>query len=270
MAARAEHSPQIAFLLGKPIGSDTVLAGVLERMHHRATTITLHRPVQQATLPKWLFQSDLVVQRGLDASALASASELEGAGVRCCNSIVATQACKNRAVILAKLASAGIRVPATSIAETWDEVCAGADREWIVVKEVDGTVGRGLHVLIGGGDTLPPQPPFPGPYIVQEHIANNGIVQKLYVAGRRMRGLIKNAAPMMGSIDTGVPFDVDPELEHVARRTRRTLGLDIVGVDVLIGEHGPVVIDVNPFPGFRGVPDGARLIANHLTTLLEN
>jgi ribosomal protein S6--L-glutamate ligase len=28
----------------------------------------------------------------------------------------------------------------------------------------------------------------------------------------------------------------------------------LYGVDLLITEHGPMIVDVNGFPGFRGVP----------------
>jgi ribosomal protein S6--L-glutamate ligase len=63
------------------------------------------------------------------------------------------------------------------------------------------------------------------------------------------------------------PFDVEKHLALLAIRTGDALGLDIFGVDVLFGDDGPVLIDVNPFPGFRGVTDAVRMIANHIATV---
>ncbi|MBG6191119.1 glutathione synthase/RimK-type ligase-like ATP-grasp enzyme [Arthrobacter sp. CAN_A212] len=48
-----------------------------------------------------------------------------------------------------------------------------------------------------------------------------------------------------------------------------TLALQIFGVDFLMGEAGPVIVDVNPFPGFRGVGEGPAMIAEHLLARLD-
>lgn len=32
---------------------------------------------------------------------------------------------------------------------------------------------------------------------------------------------------------------------------------------------GPVVVDVNDFPGYRGIPDAPALVAEHLLTRLK-
>ncbi len=65
-------------------------------------------------------------------------------------------------------------------------------------------------------------------------------------------------------VTTGIPFAPDAELTTLAQRVGEVVGLELYGVDVLLGEAGPVVVDVNPFPGFRGVADAPRLIAEHL------
>ncbi len=59
-------------------------------------------------------------------------------------------------------------------------------------------------------------------------------------------------------------FDVDADLRRLARRVGSALNLDIYGVDVVPGPDGPIVIDVNPFPGFRGVADAGTIIAGHI------
>lgn len=269
MAAQAEHHSQIAFLLGKPLSHESVLAEVVDRLHHRIPTITIHRADRHGAVPDWLRHAHLVVQRGLDLDQLDTASHLEQAGIRCCNRVAPTRASRNRAHVLASLAAAGIRVPQSRVVESWNDLLAIADQRPVVVKELDGTVGRGHHVVIAADGVLPCQAPFQGPYIVQEYIPNNAAVQKLYVVGRRARGLIKYALPAQGAVVSGIPFEVDPELKRLAHRVSAALDLDILGIDVLQAEDGACVIDANPFPGFRNVPDGARLIADYLASLLD-
>lgn len=46
------------------------------------------------------------------------------------------------------------------------------------------------------------------------------------------------------------------------------LGLDLLGVDMLVSESGPVVVDVSDFPGYRGVNDEPELVAEHLLSSL--
>ena len=45
----------------------------------------------------------------------------------------------------------------------------------------------------------------------------------------------------------------------------RAVGLHLAGVDLVIGPDGPTVVDVNPFPGYRGVDGAADGVATHLS-----
>lgn len=42
------------------------------------------------------------------------------------------------------------------------------------------------------------------------------------------------------------------------------LGGHLLGVDVIATPAGPVVVDVNGFPGFRGIEDAPALVAAHI------
>lgn len=44
-------------------------------------------------------------------------------------------------------------------------------------------------------------------------------------------------------------------------------GLDLYGVDVLLGPDGPVVVDINDFPSFRQVPDAVSRVARAVLRL---
>jgi ribosomal protein S6--L-glutamate ligase len=266
MTARPGRQPSIAFLLGKPIRGTSVLSEVLDRVRALPATATVHLPEEGAPLPTWLSDAELVVQRGLGLPALGTVLPLEQAGVRCCNRIAATIALKDRALTVRALAGAEVPVPATVAAAQWPELLDLTTGRPVVVKVAAERVGRGLGVLVAASGRLPPQAPFPGPFIAQDFVPSDGRDYKLYVAGRHAAGLVKRWPRPTGD-ELGTPFAVDAELTGIARRVGTALGLEIYGVDVLYGPHGPVVVDVNPFPGFRGVPGAAASIARHLIAL---
>lgn len=53
----------------------------------------------------------------------------------------------------------------------------------------------------------------------------------------------------------------------IAARVGEVYGLDLFGLDVLLGPDGPVVVDVNDFPSFRQVPDAAARVARAVLRL---
>jgi ribosomal protein S6--L-glutamate ligase len=97
--------------------------------------------------------------------------------------------------------------------------------------------------------------------LVQELITPIEDELKFYVIGERVFGIRKH--PDSGERE---PVAVDPVLEDVAVRSGQALGLEIYGVDVLISSHGPIVVDVNYFPSFRGVPNVARWLTDYIST----
>jgi ribosomal protein S6--L-glutamate ligase len=51
------------------------------------------------------------------------------------------------------------------------------------------------------------------------------------------------------------PVELDTEQRDIVRAAGEALGLRLFGVDLRADAGAPVVIDVNPFPGFRGFPE---------------
>jgi glutathione synthase/RimK-type ligase-like ATP-grasp enzyme len=48
------------------------------------------------------------------------------------------------------------------------------------------------------------------------------------------------------------------------------VALTVAGVDVLQGSEGPVVVDVNPFPSGKRLPEAAIPLADRLRSLAES
>ena len=62
----------------------------------------------------------------------------------------------------------------------------------------------------------------------------------------------------------GRPVPVTPEVRDIALRCGQAMGLSLYGLDVIESPDGPFVVDVNYFPGYKGVPGGAAAIAEHI------
>ena len=133
----------------------------------------------------------------------------------------------------------------------------------MVAKAITGP-GRGSQVVTGTGRTLPREAPFPGPYLVEERLPADGTDRKLYLAGRSVRGLLKPSTLDDSHTTSGTAFKPDRAQVDLAFRVQAALGVHLLGVDLLHTPAGPVVVDVNAFPGFRGVPDAAALVTEHL------
>ena len=89
--------------------------------------------------------------------------------------------------------------------------------------------------------------------IVTRH--EEGRLQKLYVVGDCIINL---------------PEDESVAFAELVRNIRRTLNLDVWGVDLILTEHGPIIIDVNDFPSFNACRDvAAPLIADYVMQAAE-
>lgn len=168
------------------------------------------------------------------------------------------------------LAAAALPVPGTSTAGSWKQAIEVSDKRPVAIKALDGRVGRGQRVLLSPDGNPPTQPPFDGPFIVQEYVPWNAKVRKIYVIGSHTTALIQDAGTQVTSThSSGLSVEVDPSLGNLARRAGTALGMEIYGVDFLYDLSGPRIIDVNPFPGFRNVPGAGRDIARYLAGIVE-
>lgn len=102
------------------------------------------------------------------------------------------------------------------------------------------------------------------PVVVQRFVPNDGWDHKLWVIGTAVF-----AARRRTPLDTHAPVETVPlgleELAagwcELARRVGRVFGLQVYGIDLLPTGKGPVIIDVNAFPGCRDIPEAPAALA---------
>lgn len=85
--------------------------------------------------------------------------------------------------------------------------------------------------------------------------------RKLYVAGNRVFGLMKRWPRQDGSAR---PFEPPAEMTDLALGVAEEMRLELFGID-LVGRQGTFsIVDLNPFPGYRGVDGAADAVADHI------
>lgn len=256
-------SLRFSLLLGKPPKPGSLLAEVIDDLTADGSTVDVLLPHEQSVDPGSLHGQDLVVHRGLHTTLTPLLGALHDRGVPLCAPFGADELLRDRRLWHARLAEAGLPVPPAEEHADWASVHSTARRGEIVVKALSGP-GRGSQVLAGTAATLPAEAPFTGPYLVEPRLAADDIDRKLYVAGGEVRGLLKPSTLTHPHATSGEPFTPDRELVDLALSAGRALGVHLFGADVLRTPNGPALIDVNAFPGFRGVQGAPALVAAHL------
>jgi glutathione synthase/RimK-type ligase-like ATP-grasp enzyme len=111
--------------------------------------------------------------------------------------------------------------------------------------------------------------------LAQRFIPNDGNDLKLYCIGDEVWA-VRKPSPLILTSNSGnndgrgraakaelVPLT--KELEKLGRRLGRLFGLELYGVDCVESPEGPLVIEVNEFPNYTGVPDANLLLAEYVT-----
>lgn len=222
----------------------------------------------------------LLKSRTSEARALAHSAEWEGSVVL--NRPGATSAVLDRWAMATLLDLAGVPAPRTWAFPTLSLMARDALARhflpWpLVVKSR--TSGRGdLVTLVRDiGDLLALVPEWGDePVVAQEFIDNDGFDIKVWVIGGELSAARRPGALEVCDKSSDVALDPDrmpAEWSSVALAAGAALGLDLFGVDLLVTDQGPKVIDVNAFPGFGAATDPAgsmlRLVERHTTAALS-
>jgi glutathione synthase/RimK-type ligase-like ATP-grasp enzyme len=62
----------------------------------------------------------------------------------------------------------------------------------------------------------------------------------------------------------GEPRTISPEVRDICLRCGELFDLELYGVDLIETEESPFVIEINCFPGYKGVPEADRLLAEYI------
>jgi ribosomal protein S6--L-glutamate ligase len=209
-----------------------------------------------------LVEHDLYLLKSHTELSLSLAGVLAAQGARLLNPYESCLAAQDKIVASRRLRAAGVPVPRVWVTGELERLGPVVAERPLVVKPYRGHRGVDVTVVRTAADLAALGRPAV-PMLVQEHIDGPGEDLKVYVVGTEVFAVRKPFSPTSFT-RPGRPCDVDGELREIARSCGRALGLGLYGLDLIEGRDGPVVVDVNTFPGYKGVPDVAPLIADYV------
>ena len=208
-------------------------------------------------------ECDLYVLKSGSEPALSLAGALHAAGATLLNPYPVAAACRDKIVGTRILQSAGIPTPQTYVTGDPGQLAPLLETGALVVKPHRGSQGRGVRVIRDPVelDSLPIEM---GVVFAQRHHESDGRDRKVYCIGEQVFG-VKRVWPVSNYRDkVGEPFTVSQELRAIALDCGRAFGLEVYGLDIIVSEDRPYVVDVSSFPGFKGVPDAALRLADYI------
>ncbi|MFI1563057.1 RimK family alpha-L-glutamate ligase [Streptomyces sp. NPDC020490] len=226
--------------------------------------LRLTEAVQTSTHDAWVLKT---VSGGPGLTLLEAAAS---AGLTTINNARAIRGVRDKALAAAIGLNCGLPLPATYAAARPELLLEIPDSEYpIVVKPADGSAGRAVH-LVSSPHRLAemlPELAGEGMLVAQPYVPNSGVDIKVYSVGDELYATERCSPlhPDHAVRERRVPLSA--EIAAIAAQVGVVYGLDLYGVDVVLGPDGPVVVDVNDFPSFRQVPDAPARLARAVLAL---
>ncbi len=215
------------------------------------------------------------------AESLAAAAHYRGA--KLLNEYPATMKVRDKVLTCTMLLQAGIPTPRTFVTDTLDTLRPTVRQMPIVVKPYRGRRGMGIEVCLNEAEfnALVASRAGDGPaadddggedgtalgerlIFAQEYEEHEPYDYKAYAIGDYVYAIKRIFPAKTKEEKLGTPVGDDPELEDLVRRCGKLFGLELYGVDLVKTPKGYSVIEVNCFPGYKGVPEGGERIARFI------
>lgn len=213
------------------------------------------RPIGRGSLEEIVFRMDVLYR-------------LERLGFYVVNPPEAIEHCVDKYDLLAILEDAGVPVPRTAVTEDADEALKafyelGGD---VVVKPIFGSRGVG-STRINDPDVaytvFRAIAFYHGVIYLQEFVPHGCSDIRAFVIGNRVAAAMRRVAnSWKTNYSQGAhpePLRLDGELEELAVKSAQLIKCKIAGVDILESPKGPMVIEVNSQPGWRGLQSVTRV-----------
>jgi ribosomal protein S6--L-glutamate ligase len=270
---------RIAFLLAHsgPESAAPRLSGVTEeivsRLAARNARVDLlaigQEPLEiSALLGKT--EHDVYVLKAKTPLTLALAAAAASHGTRVVNSVESSILTRDKLASTAVLAAFGVPVP-PSFATAETELLGPLLNDGAVwIKPQRGSQGAGVQrltrpdQLARAHDLARDAYGLPQPVFAQREVPSGGRDLKVYVVGEQMWAITRPFPALTLAEKLGSPVPVPPGIREAAVVCGQALGLELYGVDFVVAGDAFFVVDVNALPGYKGVSEAPRAIAEHI------
>ena len=215
----------------------------------------LIRPIGRGSLEELVFRMDVLYR-------------LQRLGLCVINPPEAIEHCVDKYDILAILEENGISVPRTSVTENVEEALKAFDELGgdIVVKPIFGSRGIGATRVNDSevASTIFRAITFYHDVIYLQEFVRHGFsdIRAFVVDDHVVAAMRRVANSWKTNYSQGAhpePISLDKTLEDMALKSARLIECKIAGVDILESPRGPLIVEVNSQPGWRGLQSITRI-----------
>lgn len=212
---------------------------------------------------------DLYVLKSESALALSLAGALSVGGGVILNDYHAVNLVRDKLATMAVLGGSGIPVPETYATGSAALLQPLLKTGPLWLKPYRGTKGVGVQRLASSGDFDPDlrcEDPYglPLPLFAQREFPSNGRDLKVYVVGNRMWAIERPFPALTAEDKAGRAVDLPQQIREAALACGRVLNLELYGVDFLVSEARFAVVDVNSFPGYKGIEEAPEALTEYI------
>jgi RimK family alpha-L-glutamate ligase len=213
------------------------------------------RPIGYGSLEEIFFRMNLL-------------RKLERSGLLIVNPPLAIEQAVDKYLSLTLLQENGLPVPRTAVTEKPDEALKcfhelGGD---IVIKPLFGSRGIGATRITNpdvAARILQTISFYHGVLYLQEFINHNGSDIRAFVIGDQVAAAMRRVSTgWKTNVSHGakpVPLKLSPELENLAVKAAEVIGCKVTGVDIIEGPDGPLILELNSQPGWKGLQSVTKM-----------
>ncbi|GAC1349602.1 MAG: hypothetical protein NVSMB27_24270 [Ktedonobacteraceae bacterium] len=240
-----------------------VVADQLQQWGHQIDVIQPYAAVTSLTDLSLTNYDAYVLKTVSDGPGLTILEAAEAVGIPTINNSRAIRLIRDKAVAVAFAQARGLPMPLCYfVGHPRALIKVPHDAYPVVVKPSNGTSLEDIHLVRTPEAMAQLKFDDSSHYLAMRYVENTGYDIKLYVTGQEVHAITKSS-PLHGSVpEREIP--VSREMLKLARRVGQVFGLDLYGVDVLETPGGLMLVDINDFPSFYGVPRKVACIAEYI------
>ncbi len=239
---------------------------LVDLLRARGVTLDLIYPEQQMIdLSKVNVEHDLYLLKSGTEPALSRGGSLHALGAATLNPYPVVSMLRNKVIVMRALQAGGVPVPDTYMTTHVSDFIPLLDAGPLIIKPYRGTRGRGVTVIRRAEELE--SVPEDDLLLAQRYHAPDGpdgYDYKLFRIGERIFGIRRKWPIVTYEDKLGYAFEPSAELRDIALRCGKAFGIDLYGLDVVMSDGRPYVVDLNKFGSYMGVPDGPNLLADYI------
>jgi RimK family alpha-L-glutamate ligase len=223
------------------------------------------RPIGRGSLEEIIFRMNLL-------------HRLERLGMLIINPPLAIERSVDKYCALTLFQENGLPVPTTAVTESHDEAlkCFNELGGDVVVKPLFGSRGVGatrISDLDIAARVFRTISFHHGVLYIQKFIPHDNSDIRAFVIGNRvvaaMRRIAENWKTNVSLGAKPISLNLSEELQNLAVKAAKVIGCKVTGVDILEGPDGPVLVELNSQPGWRGLQSVTKInIADEIVSYI--